>query len=321
MAYFYILYFLASAVILYFSGELVIKALMKTAKFLKLTEFIVAFFVMAFAASLPNLVVGIISAINGIPQISLGEIMGGNVIDLTLAIALAILFSKSKEIESGSKTIQTTSIITIVAALFPLVLILDGKLSRADGLSLIILFFFYIFWLFSKKERFSKTYNHYDIPLKYEIKIFISNLGKLVLGIVFLLFAADGIVRSASFFAESLGLSIGLIAILVIGLGNTLPEIYFAIISARKGKTGLILGNLMGSVIVPSTLVLGIVALIEPIVILNFSPFAIARVFLVVSALFFFLFVRTGRKISKKEGLFLLLLYLGFLVSEIILYS
>jgi Ca2+/Na+ antiporter len=80
----------------------------------------------------------------------------------------------------------------------------------------------------------------------------------------------------------------------------------------------MILGDLMGSVIVPATLVIGIVALICPIKINNFSPFVIARFFLVVSALFFFFFVRTDRKITKKEAVFLLSLYFAFVIIEII---
>jgi cation:H+ antiporter len=317
MAYLYILYFLVSAVILYFSGEMIVRPLMKTAKFLKLTEFVVAFFVMAFAASLPNLAVGIISALNGIPELSLGEIMGGNLIDLTLAVVLAVFFSKSKEIDAGGKTIQTTSLFTIVSAMLPLILVLDGKISRPDGMILIIFFFLYVLWLFSKKERFSKIYNHRQVPLKYEIKVFIRNLGKLILGIALLLFAADGMVRSASFFAEGLGLSIGMIGLLIVALGNALPEIYFAVISARRGETGLILGDLMGAIITTATFVLGTVAVIRPIIIPDFSPFAIARIFLVMAAAFFLFFVKSDQKISWKEAVFLMLVYFGFLFAEL----
>jgi len=80
----------------------------------------------------------------------------------------------------------------------------------------------------------------------------------------------------------------------------------------------MILGDLMGSVIVPATLVLGIVALIQPIQISNVSAIAIARVFLIISALFFFFFVRTGRHISKKEALILFGIYLLFVIIQIL---
>jgi len=106
---------------------------------------------------------------------------------------------------------------------------------------------------------------------------------------------------------------------LIVGVGNALPETYFAIASARKRQTWMILGNLMGSIISCATLVLGIVVLIRPIEIANFSPFAIARIFLIASAFFFLIVVRSGQRITKKEAVFLLLVYFLFLAAEIFL--
>ena len=313
----YIIIFIASCILLFLSSKLVIKSLLRMARFLGWKEFVVAFLVMSFAASLPNLFVGISSAIYKIPQLSFGDIMGGNMIDLTLAIALAVLFTKGG-ITAESRTVQKTSIFTLVAAIMPLVLILDGNLSRVDGILSIAFFFFYLFWLFFKKERFVDIYNSYKIPILKGLKIFFRDLGGLMLGIILLLVAAEEIVRSAQFFAGQFHLPISLIGILIVGLGNALPETYLAISAAKRGDGWMILGDLMGSVIVPATLVIGIVALICPIKIVDFSPFAIARIFLVISALFFFFFVRTDRKITKKEALFLLLLYLAFVIIEII---
>jgi len=289
---------------------------MRIARFLGWREFVVAFFVIAFAASVSNLFVGISSALHKIPELSFGDIVGGNVVDLTLAIALAALIAKGLPAES--RMVQTSSIFTIVIAILPLLLILDGNLGRGDGILLILCFFLYLFWLFSKKERFTKIYEEDKIPILKEFKIFLKDLGKIILGVIFLLSAAEGIVRSASFFAESLNFSLALIGILIVGLGNAIPETYFAIASARRGQTWMILGNLMGAVIVPATLVLGIVALICPIKIVDFSPFVIARFFLIISALFFLFFIRTGQKITKKEALFLLGIYITFVLVEIL---
>ena len=165
MLWFYIFIFIISCVILYFSGEWVVGGLMKIARFLGWREFVVAFFVMAFAASLPNLFIGITSALQQIPELSFGDVAGNNLVAMTLAVALAVLFAKGREITAESRTIQTTSIFTIVAAILPLILILDGTLSRADGIILILLFVFYLSWLFSKKERFTKIYDEHKISI------------------------------------------------------------------------------------------------------------------------------------------------------------
>jgi len=294
----------------------VVSGLMRIARFLGWREFVVAFFVMAFAASLPNLFVGVTSALRKIPQLSFGDVAGNNLAALTLAVALAVLIGK-KELPAESRTVQTTSISTIIAAILPLILILDGTLSRSDGIILIFLFVFYISWLFSKKERFTKIYDEHKIPIVKEFKLFLKDLGKVILGIILLILAAQGIVASAQFFALRFNLPLILIGILIIGLGGALPETYFAIASARRGETWMILGDLMGAVIFPATLVLGVVALICPIEIPDFSPLVIARIFLIISALFFFFFVRTGQKITKKEALFLLGIYITFLLVEI----
>ena len=315
MIWFFILIFAVSCILLYFSGELVVGSLMKIAKFFAWREFVVAFFVMAFAASLPNLFVGITSALKGVPQLSFGDVAGNNLIAMTLVVAFGVFFAKNREIPAESRTVQTTSIFTIVAAILPLLLIGDGALSRLDGLLLIAFFVLYVYWLFSKKERFTKIYDTsqtQQIPVAKELKIFFKDTGKLILGIIFLIIAAQGIVASAQFFARSFNISIILIGLLITGFGNALPDIYFAVVSARKGETWMILGGLMGTVIILSTLVLGIVSLIHPIEILDFAPLVIARIFLIISALFFFFFVRTGRQITKKEAFFLILIYVFF---------
>jgi len=279
---------------------------------------VVAFFVMSIAGAVPNLFVGINSAIQGIPELSFGDIVGGNVIDLTLAVALAILIGGSA-LPAKSRTVQASAIFTAIIAILPILLVLDGRLGRIDGTVLISAFIFYVIWLFSKEERFEKKYNQRREKKKRRLKEFFKDIGRVFLSLFLLLVAAGGIVWSARAFSQILDISLPVIGILIVGMGNALPEIYFAIASARKKQNWMILGDLMGSVIVCATLVLGLVALIQPIVVLDFSSFAIAGFFLVISAIFFFVIIRTDERISRREGLFLLLIYLLFLVTEILL--
>jgi cation:H+ antiporter len=314
---FYLFIFLVSCFFIYISGELVVRSLIRIARFLGLREFVVAFFVMAFATSISNLLVGASSILHGVPQLSFGDIVGGNVIDLTLAVALAILFTKGG-LPAESRTVQKTSIFTIIIALLPLVLILDGKLGRGDGIILLLFFAIYVFWLFSKKERFKKIYDGKIPSLIKEFRSFIKDVGRLIVGVVLLVGAAEGIVLSSLFFAKTLNFPIVLIGILIVGLGNSLPEIYFSVVSAKKGDNWMILGNLMGAIVVPTTLVLGVVALISPIEILDFSAFAIARIFLLISAFFFLIFIRSDRKLTKKEAFILFAIYIAFILAEII---
>lgn len=291
---------------------------MRMAKFLGWREFVVAFFVMAFAGAIPNLFVGINSVLHKIPELSFGDIVGGNMVDLTLVVALAVLVGGAS-LPAKSKMVQSSVIFTVVIAILPLILILDGTLGRGEGLILIFAFIFYIFWLFSKEERFRKVYNSSERKPVRNFKKFLKDLGKIILSLILLLIASEGIVKSVYNFSEDLNIALPIISILIVGLANALPEAFFAIVSAKKGQSWMVLGNLMGSVIVPATLVLGIVALLSPIEIEDFSPYAIARIFLVISAILFFIFVRTGQKVTKKEALILLGVYFLFVIFEIFL--
>lgn len=329
---FWIIVFIISFLILFWSGSKVVTGLMKMAKYLGWREFVVAFFVMAFAGTLPNLFIGINSALNGIPELSFGEIVGGNVVDMTLAVGLALLFG-GRALPVKSKMVQTSTIFTAVAAVLPLVLILDGSLDRLDGVILLFFFFLYIFWIFSKGERFKKIYRAGEEKRKISIwdylkedkeprtirqfKAFFKNLRSTTIALILLVLSSWGVVQSIQVFSDTMSVSLPIIGILLVGLGNALPETYFAILSARRGRTWLILGDLMGSVIVCATFVLGIVVLISPIKNIDFSPFAIARIFLVISAVYFLIAVRTDQKITKKEGIFLILIYFAFLAAEI----
>jgi cation:H+ antiporter len=313
MLLFYIFIFIVSSVLLAVSGSLVIDSLAGVARHLKLREFVVGFIIMSLATSAPNIFVGVNAALRGIPELSFGDVVGGNVVDLTLVLALAVLLAGG--ITTESRMVQTSSIFTIAIATLPLILSWDGQLDRIDGLSLILAFFLYSTWLFSSQERFRKSY----AGRPKSRKAFGKNVFLLLLSLALLILGSQGMVSSALFFAQTLNWPIGLIGVLIVGLGNCLPEIYFSFVSARKGESWMILGDLMGSVITCATLVLGIVVLIHPIRMTDFSPFILARIFLVVACAFFLIFLRSGQRITTKEAMVLLGIYVAFLLSEIFL--
>src|SRR3989344_4006774 len=265
---FYILAFLVSIFILTWLSSHLIETLVKLAKYLSLREFIIAFFIMALAGSLPNLFVGIGSVLRGFPELAFGDI-------------------------------------------------LDGKLGRIDGIMLILAFFIYSFWLFSRGDRFKKIYaGKRQQPIE-GFSNFFKNLIKIIVILIVILVASQIIINSAQYFSNKLGLSISLVGLLIIGLGNCFPEAYFSIVSARRGESSMILGDLMGSVISCATLVLGIIAVVLPFQINDFSPFLIARIFFIIALAVFLIAIRTDRKITKKEAIVLLFVYIAFLLVEV----
>ncbi len=311
--------FVVSCFVLSWLSSKFIKSLTEIAKYLRWREFIIAFFVMGFAASLPNLFVDLNAAFRGLQQISFGDIMGGNLVDLTLAMAIAVLMSR-KHISTESRMVRGTAIMTVIIAILPWLLVLrTGGLDRLDGAILIFSFFAYTFWLFSKDDRFKKVYRNKEIKNITKKSVFVWEIVKIVIILATLLAASYAVIYSAQYFAVTLNMSLGLVGILIVALGNCFPETYFAIISARKEENWMVLGDMMASVIVCGTLVLGIVAVVAPFQIVDFSPFLVARIFMIIACLFYFIFITTDKKITKKEGLLLLLIYIVFLLTEIFL--
>jgi cation:H+ antiporter len=311
----YIALFIGCCWLLYLSGEWVVNGLIRISRYLGWREFVVSFFVMACAASLPNLFVGITSALKGVPELSFGDVMGNNLVAITLAVAFGVLFSLKREIRTDGIIIQRTALLMVAATTLPFILAADGMLSRIDGLILFTFFIASAAWLFSKEGHFTKVYGAISHDHLHHFMRFLKDAAKIAAGIIFLLFAAYGIVSSAAYFGNLLGISLILIGVFVTGFGNALPEVYFAISSARKGEAPLILGNIMGSVIIPSTAVLGAVAIIHPIAVSELGILGLSRVFIIVAAFLFIVFVRSKNRVSTREAYILILLYLLFIIS------
>lgn len=316
MLLFNILILIGSFLLMAFSGKWLIDALSRVGICLKLKEFVLAFFVVGIGATIPNLVIGVFAALNKIPELSFGDVVGSNIFDISMVVGLAALLSKGG-LSANSRTVQGSSIFTLIIAILPLFLIIDGSLSRLDGIFLLAAFAVYVLWLFSKKDRFTKVYD--DCPANSNKKEIIKDSFIILLGLTMLLVGGQGVVKSAVYLYQVSNLPLGLIGIFVVAIGTCMPETFFSLHAARKGQDWMILGNQMGNVAITSTFILGIVSLITPIEIADFSPFALARIFLIIAVVFFFIFAKTGQRITKKEGIFLIAIYVAFLISEILI--
>ncbi len=307
--------FISAFSIFVLTGPKIVEYLAQIGRYFRWQEFTLAFVLIALAGSIPNLLLGVTSALHGKPQLSLGDIIGGNIVDLTLVIALAVFIGGS--LPAKGSILRDSALITALIAILPALLMLDGTISRWDGLFSIAIFLSYIWWLFSKEKKLNFKKEKEEVSFQDFVSL-LKSFGKLVLALVVLLVSVNFVVESVVNIAKELNIPVYLIGIFGIALGNALPEGYMAIVSAKRGKKDLILGDLMGSVIIPSTLGLGIVSLIHPIVLEDYSSFLIARIVLLVSTLLFFVFMMTSREIDKKEAIVLLGLYLTFVILEIL---
>ena len=154
---FFLFLFFFSGLLLLRSAELITSSAVRIANYLKWREFVIAFFVLAIGGSIPNLFIGLFSAYANIPELSFGDIVGNNVVDLTLTAALAVLLGQNLIAES--RLAKMSSLLTVIVAVLPILLIFDGTLGRGDATALLLIFIFYSMWLLRKRHLYPKEFS------------------------------------------------------------------------------------------------------------------------------------------------------------------
>ena len=298
--------FLTGLILLILSGRGAVAHLDILSRQFQLGRFQAAFVIMAISTSLPELFVGISSAIAGVPALSAGTVLGSNIADITIIFGIVVLLA-------GRLLIRTTflrdaSFRFAAIALLPFLLLLDGVLSRFDGILLLMVFTASLWHMLkhhpaklSPLGRSSKR----NFPLMY-----------FLLSVAGLLIAAHLIVTSSVSLATVLGVSPFLIGLLAVALGTSLPELAFETAAVRKGKGDFALGDAAGSVVCNATLVLGITALLRPLRITLDALFV--PITITILALFLLLIpLKFRQQYTRPIGIGMLVLYAVFLIAQL----
>ncbi|MFH1385689.1 MAG: hypothetical protein ABIG65_01425 [Patescibacteria group bacterium] len=278
----------------------------RLAESFKLSKYVVGFIVVAIISILPEAFIAINAAIKGIPSFGLGVLFGSNIADLTLVFAVIVLFA-GRGIRVESKILKNHVVYPLLL-LLPLVLGLNGHFSRLEGLALIITggVFYYIVFK-----------NGIDRVAASSANSRLKNLFMLIFSMAVLLAGSHFVVTSATGLAQALRVSPILIGMLVVGIGTTMPEIFFSIKCAKKHDDSLAVGDILGTVLADATIVVGILALVSPF----YFPIKIIYItglFMVVASATLFHFMRSGRTLSKKEAYLLFAFWLIFVLVEFI---
>lgn len=303
-----ILYFALSCAVLVVSGIFLVKSLGRIARLLRISEFSAAFIIMAIATSLPELFVGISSALSNNSSLSLGNVIGANILNLTLITGIIILVSG--EIKT-SKRIGKDTYFMLMGLLLILILFVIGRsLSRIDGVILLCFFFINSYRILKKRKKYSKKIENGQGSQKKFLALLI-----FLIALVGLFISSSYVVKYASALAVDLNFPKIIIGLFLISIATTLPELVFGISASRMKHKEMSIGDQIGTIIVNSTLVLGIVAIISPITAV-FLPFLISAIFMFISAFIFLTFLITGRKFETLEGISLILIYVLFVIIE-----
>lgn len=310
------------ALVLVKSTELLTGALKRLARITKLGQFAVTAFILAFATSLPELVVAIVSSAEGDPTIALGNVLGSNIADLSLVIGGAAIVGGG--IRVRGEFLRRDLFLTFLAGSLPLLMLVDSKLNRFDGIVLLVVYAIYVITVLKEKGEEIGKKEMKQPTIKRMFNLLYKNhaerdFGKFMVGVVLLLFSSHMIVQLAEKVAVGFGVPLLLVGLFIVAIGTSLPELVFEIRAVREKQVEMAFGDLLGSIVANSTLIMGVVGVIAPFTLkTGLTPYLVGTLGFVVMFCLFWIFVSTKKHLERWEGIVLVLGYLVFIVAEFV---
>lgn len=283
-----------------------------TAQNFNVPKMLIGLTIVAFGTSAPELAVSIKALASGSTDMVLGNVIGSNITNILLILGVAAVLSPIKiKDNTVKKEIPLCILISLLLVSQFVDVFLDNnivnQITRSDAFAIILVFAVFLYYIIAlstvKKEK-EQTEIENEKP-KYGL---FKSIVFIIIGLIGIIIGSDLVVDSASDIARSLGWSERLISLTIIAFGTSLPELVTTIISSIKGEQDILVGNIIGSNIFNICIVLGVpVAIFGSISAKNFQN--VDLIFLVLSSIMLFIFSKTKRKITKSNGIIMLLAF------------
>lgn len=273
----------------------------------KMSKMLVGLTIVAFGTSAPEFAVSIKSILSGSGEIVLGNVVGSNILNILLILGVSSLihFLRVKD-----TTVKKEIPLVLLMTLLLVVLMCDGmfddkiinQLTRTDGLVILLFFSVFIYHLFSMMRNKTDDDSN-DLIWKLPKSIVFT-----ILGIISIILGSNLVVDSATSIASEIGVSERIIALTIVALGTSLPELVTSVMATKKGEYDIAIGNIVGSNLFNIGVVLGIpILLFGTVDIGTFNNFDL--IMLILSTLALYIFAKNDYKISKREGIVFLLMF------------
>lgn len=304
-----LLLILVGIVLLYFGGELLVRNASALARSWGLSPMVVGLTIVAFGTSSPELAASMTAALQGSPQIALGNIVGSNSANIAFILALTALIHP---LSATANFLRREVPIMVGAAGLLFVMLLGGVVGRAEGAMLLVLLAAYLWILFrggekaEVQEEFAQEYAD-PVPTSTwpAVLLALVGLGLLVGG-------AQLLVAGATSLARGFGAPEFIIGLSLVAVGTSLPELATSLIAAMKREPDIALGNIVGSNIFNILAILGITVLAQPLVV-PYSTVAVDLWVMLGLSVLLVPFLVSGLRLGRREGGVLLALYIGYL--------
>ena len=295
--------------LLVIGGEFIVRSSVALSLRFNISKFVIGMTVVSFATSLPELIVSVNAAINDSPSIAINNVIGSNIANIGLVLALiAILSNISVDDKFFKRDWPWMFFLSIILYVF---MVTDNVLNGFEGLLLIIFLGYFIYSVLKKSDS-TVTYNDVDDKLKLasNFKILIW----LIISTLTLYFGAEFLVNGAVNFAKELNVSEAVISVTIVAIGTSIPELAASLVAIAKNEKGISVGNLIGSNIFNIGSVLGITAIIKEIPIAHEIIQRDIIWMLIFAIIIMVLSIFPERnKISKYKGLIMLVGYFVFI--------
>lgn len=302
---------IAGLVGLIVGGEWLLRAAVGTSNRFAIPKFIIGMTVVSFATSLPELIVSVRSALAGYPDLALGNVVGSNIANLGLVLGVVLLFTR---IQVAKSFYLSDWPMMFIASILLWVFILNGTITALEGFALVTLLILMLFYLLRRKEHADFIADDLDTLLSWpKISLFI------VFGSAFLALGSDLLVNGAVNVASQLGVSERVIAITVVSVGTSVPELAASLVAVAKRENAISIGNLLGSNLFNILAVLGITSLIHPLTVVDNTllDFDIYVMIGIAALLIPLVFSPKKMEIYWRDGLILLVVYIAFIATTI----
>ena len=279
------------------------------AKKLGIPQLVIGLTIVAMGTSLPEAAVSITAALDNNAGITIGNIVGSNILNILIILGItAVITNVSIQKSTFCYEIPFMLIITVILMIFG---ITGSKITFMEGVIFWILFLLYLGYLYvmSKKGTEQEEENVKDIPV-WKCLLF------MVLGGVMVVMGSDFAVSGATEIARFFGMSERFIGLTIVAFGTSLPELVTSVVAARKNEVDMAVGNAVGSNIFNILMVLGIASAINPVSLIRENVIDI--IILVVFSVVVWIFAATKKKISRKEGIAMVAMYLVYAVYIIL---
>tara|TARA_B100001248_G_scaffold262704_1_gene261210 strand:+ start:5681 stop:6637 length:957 start_codon:yes stop_codon:yes gene_type:complete len=302
-------------ILLFFGGELLVRASVSLATKMNVSTLVIGMTIVSFATSAPELFVSLKAVFSNSGDISLGNSIGSNIANIAFVLAITAIFFKVK---IAKKVLSLNYPLLLIASLFLAFILYYFKgVSSFIGYLFVIILITYILILINDtrdNQLNAKSEEHVVTSSKNTITYF-KSISMLLLGVLLLKYGADFLVNSAMNIADYFEVPERVIAVTIVAIGTSIPELAASIIAAYRNEDSLAIGNLIGSNVFNIFAVLGLTAIIKPInmiekALLSFDTMWMLAITIVFGAS---LYLNKKRYLYRKEGLFLFILYLLYI--------